>query len=47
MGIDTGVQRDIQGHNFGYRHRCTQIDWDNSVAIDTGVQTYTGAPALV
>ena len=39
MGIDTGAQRDIQGHQCGYRHRCTQIGTGTAVWLYTQVHT--------
>ena len=39
MGINTGGQRDIEGHQCVYRQVHAQIDRDTSVVIDTGAHT--------
>ena len=40
MGINTGAQREREGHQCVYRQVHTQIDRNSSVGIDTGVQIY-------
>ena len=39
MGIDTGVHTERQGQQCRYRRRCTHIERDTSMGINTVVHT--------